>query len=56
MAFELALNIIFKLLPVVVSAIRNGDNWQEIKLGDIEDLKTCKDLERELRNREFRNP
>lgn len=55
MGVALAIAIIGKLLPILIQKINAGDNWQDVRLGDIDDLKSCKELEKELRLREHRN-
>ena len=55
MSIALALAIIGRLLPVLINHIENGDNWREIKLGDIPDLGTCAELELKLRKERYRS-
>lgn len=49
MEMTLILTILGRLIPFLYERIRNGEEWRNIRLGDIEDWKSCEELERELR-------
>ena len=46
---SLIFEIFIRVLPILIERIRNKQPWEDIRLGDIPDLKTCKELEKELR-------
>ena len=52
---SLVFEIVIRLLPLLMERIRNKKPWEDIRLGDIPDLKTCKELEKELRQSAFPN-
>ena len=43
------IGILVRLWPILEARIKNDQPWEDIRLGDIPDLKTCKELEKELR-------
>ena len=51
-AILIAISILARLFPIVIDRLQKGENWRNIRLGDIEDTKTWEESLEELKKKQ----